>query len=71
MALLKMATSGNYQFKKLKENFFVIVPDLPGSGSSELLDGEIFMEDYAEVIKAIADTELMQTKQKSFYAYRA
>lgn len=48
----------NYQLKKLKEKFLVIVPDIPGSGSSELLDGKIFIEDYADVIKAIVDAEL-------------
>src|SRR6185312_16276717 len=47
----------NQQLKKLKENFFVIVPDIPGSGSSELLDG-VVIEDYADAVKAIADAEL-------------
>ena len=56
----------NYQFKKLKENFFVIVPDLPGSGSSEMLEGKIFMEDYADVVKAIADAELINEMQNQF-----
>lgn len=47
-----------HQFELLKESFLVIVPDLPGSGQSELLDGDCSMEDYAEVLKAIADKEL-------------
>jgi pimeloyl-ACP methyl ester carboxylesterase len=55
-----------YQFNKLKKSFFVIVPDLPGSGSSEMLDGEIFIEDYAEVIKAIADIELIKQNKNRF-----
>ena len=56
----------NHQLKKLKENFFVIVPDIPGSGSSELLDGEIFIEDYADAIKAIVDAELANKTPNQF-----
>ena len=52
----------NYQFKKLKEKFFVIVPDLPGSGSSEMLEGKILIEDYADVVKAIANSSLKSPK---------
>jgi pimeloyl-ACP methyl ester carboxylesterase len=59
-------TIWKYQFKKLKEKFFVIVPDLPGSGSSEMPEGEIFMEDYADVVKAIADVELCNENKKQF-----
>lgn len=56
----------NHQLKKLKEHFLVIVPDLPGSGSSELLEGEIQMEDYADVIKTIVNTELSEKKRQQF-----
>jgi pimeloyl-ACP methyl ester carboxylesterase len=56
----------NYQFKKLKEKFLVIVPDLPGSGSSEILEGKILIEDYADVVKAIADAELFNEPQNQF-----
>ena len=56
----------NYQFKKLKEKFFVMVPDLPGSGSSEMLEGKILIEDYADVIKTIADRELFNETQNQF-----
>jgi pimeloyl-ACP methyl ester carboxylesterase len=56
----------DYQLKQLKEKFFVIVPDLPGSGSSEMLHGKIFIEDYADVIKAIADAELINKNQNQF-----
>lgn len=69
MLLHGFAEDGNvweYQFKKLKENFFVIVPDLPGSGTSEMLEGEICIEDYAEVVKAIADKELLNENQNQF-----
>jgi pimeloyl-ACP methyl ester carboxylesterase len=59
-------TIWNYQFKKLKEEFYVMVPDLPGSGKSEMLDGKIFIEDYADVIKAIADAELINEPQNQF-----
>lgn len=48
-----------HQVEKLKDHFLVIVPDLPGSGQSELLDGDCTMEDYAEVIKVIADKEFL------------
>ena len=53
----------NYQIEKLKEKFYVIAPDLPGSGKSEMLEGKITIEDYAEVLKAIADVETID-KQK-------
>lgn len=48
----------NYQLEKLAEKFYVIVPDLPGSGRSEMLEGKVGIEDYAQVIKAIADVEV-------------
>ena len=44
--------------KYLQNNFLLIVPDLPGSGKSEMLDGNVSIEDYAEVIKTILDKEL-------------
>ncbi len=50
------------QVEKLKNDFFVIIPDLPGSGQSELLDGDCTMEDYAEAIKMIADNEAITSK---------
>lgn len=53
----------NYQLEKLKEKFYVIVPDLPGSGKSEMLEGVISIEDYADVVKAIVDIEITP-KQK-------
>jgi pimeloyl-ACP methyl ester carboxylesterase len=54
------------QEEKLKENYKVIVPDLPGSGKSEELEGTYSIQDYAEVIKAIADKEMEGRKQKTF-----
>ena len=42
----------------LQNDYHLIIPDLPGSGESDLLEGEnISIEDYAEVIKAIVDAE--------------
>lgn len=46
---------------ELQNEFLIITPDLPGSGESEMLDGEnISIEDYADVIKAIVDFELSE-----------
>jgi pimeloyl-ACP methyl ester carboxylesterase len=48
----------NELIKNLKNDFYLIVPEIPGSGKSEMLDGEnIFIEDYADVIKAILKEE--------------
>lgn len=49
----------NHQVEYLKEHFHLIVPDLPGSGKSQVVSGdsEVGMEDYAEVVKAILDEE--------------
>ncbi|MEO7314560.1 MAG: alpha/beta hydrolase [Ginsengibacter sp.] len=52
----------NHQVEKLKKDFLVIVPDLPGCGQSELLEGDCSLEDYAEVIKMIADSESITSK---------
>ena len=48
----------NELIKELQKNFLIIVPDLPGSGKSEMLDRDISIEDHAEVIKTILDKEL-------------
>jgi len=56
-------TIWNYQFEKLIKDFFVIVPDLPGSGKSEMPEGLVSFEDYAHVVKAIIDKEIIN-KQK-------
>ncbi len=48
----------NELIKDFKNDYHLIVPDLPGSGLSEILDGEnISIDDYAEVIKAILDSD--------------
>ncbi|MEO8412810.1 MAG: alpha/beta hydrolase [Ginsengibacter sp.] len=59
-------TIWNYQLEKLKEKFLVIIPDLPGSGQSPLLEGKIFIEDYAEVVKAIMVAELLNDQKNLF-----
>jgi pimeloyl-ACP methyl ester carboxylesterase len=55
-----------YQIEKFKNNFFVIAPDLPGSGKSEILETFSTIEDYAKAIKAIIDVEILKNdKRKS------
>ncbi len=48
----------NYQIEKLKQNFQVIIPDLPGSGASEMIEGKLSISDYADAIKSIVDIEI-------------
>ena len=46
----------------LQNNFYLIIPDLPGSGKSEMLEGEnISIDDYADVIKEIVTYELAES----------
>ncbi|MEO5944575.1 MAG: alpha/beta hydrolase [Ferruginibacter sp.] len=46
------------QINYLKNNFYLIIPDLPGSGRSELLSGKkISMDDYAACIYKILQQE--------------
>ena len=52
------------QITFLKDDFQLIVPDLPGSGESEMVD-DMSMEGMAEVLRNILDLEcgdLLQTK---------
>jgi pimeloyl-ACP methyl ester carboxylesterase len=44
------------QIEFLKEKFFLIVPDLPGSGQSDMID-DMSMEGMAEVLKTIFEQE--------------
>lgn len=44
----------------LKDNFHLIIPDLPGSGRSEMID-DMSMEGMAEVIKVIYENEVSQS----------
>lgn len=45
------------QVEFLKKDYRVIVPDLPGSGQSEMLDGDVSLGDFADIISAIMDKE--------------
>ncbi|MDP4260887.1 MAG: alpha/beta hydrolase [Bacteroidota bacterium] len=44
------------QVESLRNKFMFIVPDLPGSGQSEMID-DMSMEGMAEIVKIILDTE--------------
>ena len=47
-----------YQTAFLKDHFRLVIPDIPGSGRSELLTGsQIYIDDYTEAVKAILDNE--------------
>lgn len=54
----------NKQIATLKEKYQFIIPDLPGSGLSQLMEGECTIEDYAEVIKAIAEEVIFKKKKE-------
>lgn len=54
----------NRQINALKEKYLLIIPDLPGSGKSEMLEGKIFLKDYVEVIKAIYDEEIAKDRDQ-------
>lgn len=47
----------NRQVEFLKDDFKVIVPDLPGSGKSERLEGTPLLDDFADILKQIGDIE--------------
>jgi pimeloyl-ACP methyl ester carboxylesterase len=59
----------NKQIDLLKENNLLIIPDLPGSGKSEMLDGKVLIKDYAEVLKAIADQEFKNNQKFSLIGH--
>ncbi|MEO5501012.1 MAG: alpha/beta hydrolase [Ginsengibacter sp.] len=48
--------------KNLEKNYLVIVPDLPGSGRSQMLDGEVNLVDFAEIILKITQKEFGRNK---------
>ena len=50
------STVWNKQVESLKSHFQFIVPDLPGSGRSEMID-DMSVEGMAEVVKYILDSE--------------
>jgi pimeloyl-ACP methyl ester carboxylesterase len=50
----------DYQVDFLKDHFHIILPDIPGSGRSEMVPNAN-IETYAEIIKAILDAESSKT----------
>lgn len=54
----------NKQVEALKEDLSFIIPDLPGSGQSEMLEGKCTIEDYAEVVKVIADEAIIKKNKE-------
>lgn len=54
------------QINVLKENYRLIIPDLPGSGQSEMLDGKRTLMDYVEVVKGIADQVIRSNGTNQF-----
>jgi pimeloyl-ACP methyl ester carboxylesterase len=58
----------NGQVEALKKDFRIIIPDLPGIGQSELLEGDCTMEDFAEVIKMITDNEEITSKPNGTFS---
>lgn len=52
----------NKQIDSLKENNLLVIPDLPGSGASEMLDGSVLIKEYADVLKALADEVIFKNK---------
>jgi len=56
----------NRQIEKLKSENLLIVPDLPGSGQSEKLEGKCTLTDYAEVVKTIVNKEIIKDEKSSF-----
>ena len=49
-------TVWEHQIEALKDNYRLIIPDIPGSGLSELVK-DANIETYAEIIKQIINTE--------------
>ena len=55
----------NKQIDALKENNLLIIPDLPGSGNSEMLDGEVLIKYFAEVIKSLAEEVIFKNNENN------
>lgn len=49
--------------KNLEKNYLVIVPDIPGSGRSQMLEGEVTLVDFAEIILKITQKEIGRNKR--------
>lgn len=50
----------------LKNDFRIIVPDLPGSGRSEMLDDQPSLDVFAEIVLEVANKEMPQEKFSLF-----
>lgn len=55
----------NRQIDALKKKNLLIIPDLPGSGNSEMLDGEVSITDYADVLKTLADEVIFKNRESN------
>jgi pimeloyl-ACP methyl ester carboxylesterase len=49
------------QANHLAEHYYLIIPDIPGSGLSAQLEGSPFIEDFAAAVKAILQNENIST----------
>lgn len=56
----------NHQIEFLKKDFRVLIPDLPGSGKSERLDGQPSLSDFADVVYQMARKKFGDTKFSLF-----
>jgi pimeloyl-ACP methyl ester carboxylesterase len=54
------------QVKTLRERYRVFVPDLPGSGKSEMLDEPASMENFAEAMQAVILDEIQKEGNTTF-----
>lgn len=58
----------NKQIPALKEKYLLIIPDLPGSGMTQSWNGGCTLEDYSEVIKAIAEEVIFKEKKEKKFS---
>lgn len=62
----------NELIKDLQKKFLLIVPDLGGSGKSEILDGDVSIDNHADVIKTILDAELLKVfSEETFHSQQS
>lgn len=54
----------NQQIKSLKNKCLLIIPDLPGSGNSEMLNDSASLENFADIIKVIYDEEIAKNSNQ-------
>ncbi len=56
----------NKQVDALKDKNLLIIPDLPGSGSSDIIDGHASIERFADAMKAVVDSVILKNKEVPF-----